>query len=40
MVAAVSLTMEQYFAYANVDAAQHRFRPKRAVPWLARVFGI
>ncbi len=36
----IGITMEQYFAYANVDAAQHRFRPKRAVPWLAKVFGI
>ena len=36
----IGITMEQYFAYANVDAAQHRFRPTRAVPWLAKVFGI
>jgi len=36
----IGITMEEYFAYANVDAAQHRFRPTRAVPWLAGVFGI
>ena len=36
----IGISMEQYFAYANVDAAQHRFRPTRAVPWLAKVFGI
>lgn len=36
----IGITMEQYFAYANVDAAQHRFRPTRAVPWLAKVFEI
>ena len=26
------------FRYANVDAAQHRFRPNRPAPWLANVF--
>ncbi len=36
----IGITMEQYFAYANVDAAQHLFRPARALPWLAKVFGI
>ncbi len=34
------LTMEQYFAYAYVDAPRHRFRPHHAVPWLAGVFGV
>jgi hypothetical protein len=34
----VGLTMEQYFAYAYVDAPRHRFRPHHAVPWLAGVF--
>jgi hypothetical protein len=34
----VGVTMEQYFAYAYVDAARHRFRPHHAVPWLAGVF--
>lgn len=33
------ITMEEYFEYANVDAPQHRFRPERALPWLAKVFG-
>ncbi len=32
------LTMEEYFLYANVDPSKHRFRPERAIPWLARVF--
>ncbi len=36
----VGITGEQYFRYAYVDAAEHRFRPHRAVPWLARVFGM
>jgi hypothetical protein len=34
----IGITAEQYFAYAYVDAARHRFRPQRAVPWLAEVF--
>jgi Abhydrolase family len=34
------LTMDEYFRYANVDAKYHCFRPKRAVPWLADVFGV
>jgi hypothetical protein len=34
------LSMEEYFEYANVDVANHRFHPELAVPWLARVFGI
>ena len=32
--------MEGYFRYANVDPGYHCFRPKRAVPWLAGVFGM
>lgn len=36
----VGISNEQYFAYAYVDAARHRFRPHRAVPWLAEVFGM
>ena len=36
----VGITMEEYFLYANVDPSRHRFRPNRAVPWLAEVFGI
>lgn len=34
------VTMDEYFEYANVDAPNHRFRPDRAVPWLAKVFAI
>ncbi len=34
------VTMDEYFQYANVDAPEHRFRPERAVPWLAKVFGM
>ncbi len=34
------ISMDEYFRYANVDAQFHCFRPKRAVPWLAKVFGI
>jgi hypothetical protein len=34
------VTAEEYLAYANVDAPMHRFRPDRAVPWLASVFGL
>jgi len=36
----VGINNEQYFAYAYVDAARHRFRPHHAVPWLAGVFGM
>ena len=36
----VGISSEQYFAHAYVDAARHRFRPHRAVPWLAEVFGL
>ncbi len=36
----IGITMEQYFEYAYVDAARHRFRPHHAVPWLAGVFGM
>ncbi|NOX54754.1 MAG: hypothetical protein GXP27_10005 [Planctomycetes bacterium] len=34
------LTQEEYLAHANVDVEKHCFRPARAVPWLARVFGM
>ncbi|MCP4643610.1 MAG: hypothetical protein GY851_24390 [bacterium] len=34
------LSDEEYFQYANVDVPFHCFRPKRAVPWLAEVFGL
>lgn len=34
------VSMDEYFQYANVDAAYHCFRPKRAVPWLAGIFGL
>jgi hypothetical protein len=33
------VTDAEYFEYANVDPANHRFRPERVVPWLAGVFG-
>ncbi|MCX7887411.1 MAG: alpha/beta hydrolase family protein [Verrucomicrobiae bacterium] len=36
----IGITMEQYFEYAYVDPATHRFRPTVAVPWLAKVFGL
>jgi len=36
----VGITMETYFRYAYVDPKRHRFRPNRAVPWLAKVFRI
>ena len=32
------LTHEEYFLYANVDVADHRFHPEHAVPWLKGVF--
>ncbi|MAF65275.1 MAG: hypothetical protein CMJ84_06410 [Planctomycetes bacterium] len=32
------LTDKEYFLYANVDVADHRFHPEHAVPWLADVF--
>ncbi len=35
----IGITGEQYFRYAYVTPALHRFRPTRAVPWLAKVFG-
>ena len=35
----IGISMEEYFRHANVDAAMHRFRPGRAVPWLAEVLG-
>lgn len=34
------VSMEEYFRYANVDPAQHQFRPERAVPWLADIMGV
>lgn len=36
----IGITGEQYSMYACVDKGQHRFRPERAVPWLADVFGM
>lgn len=32
------LTGEEYFLYANVDVANHRFHPEYIVPWLTEVF--
>ena len=32
------LTDQEYFLYANVDVAAHRFHPEHAVPWLTKVF--
>lgn len=34
------LSGDEYFVYANVDVQEHCFRPKRAVPWLANLFGM
>ncbi len=34
------LSGEEYLEYANVEVAEHCFRPKRAVPWLAKQFGM
>ncbi|MHB8903011.1 MAG: alpha/beta hydrolase family protein [Thermoguttaceae bacterium] len=34
----VGISDQEYFVYAYVDAPRHRFRPQRAVPWLAEVF--
>jgi len=31
------LTDEEYFLYANVDVANHRFHPEHAVPWLTEI---
>ena len=31
------LSNEEYFLYANVDVAEHRFHPEHAVPWLTEV---
>lgn len=31
---------EDYFKYVNVDVPNHRFRPERAIPWLAKQFGV
>ncbi len=36
----VGITSDEYLEYANVDVGMHRFRPTRAVPWLAKVFGV
>jgi hypothetical protein len=33
------LTMDQYFAYANVDPPEHYFKANLAVPWLRNVLG-
>ena len=32
------LAQEEYFLYANVDVADHRFHPEYAVPWLTKIF--
>ena len=32
------LTQEEYFLFANVDVAEHRFHPEHCVPWLTGVF--
>lgn len=34
------LSEKEYFLYANVDVANHRFHPEHAVPWLTGVFGM
>lgn len=34
------LTSDEYFKYANVDVANHRFHPEHAVPWLEKVFAV
>ncbi len=34
------LSGDEYLLYANVDVKEHCFRPKRAVPWLAKLFGM
>lgn len=34
------LSSDEYLDHANVDVQEHCFRPKRAVPWLADVFGM
>jgi len=34
------LSAEEYFEYANVDVANHRFHPGVAVPWLAKVLDV
>ena len=34
------ITSDEYLEYANVEASMHRFRSTRAVPWLAKVFGM
>jgi len=34
------LSLDQWFEYANVDVANHAFKPDLAVPWLQRTFGM
>jgi len=34
-----ALTSDEYFLYANVDVAEHSFKPDVAVPWLLQVLG-
>jgi hypothetical protein len=34
------MSMEEYFAYANVNPAQHCFKEKVAVPWLSEVLEV
>lgn len=36
----IGITGEQYFQHAYVTPSLHRFRPDRAVPWLAKVLGV
>ncbi|MDF1745329.1 MAG: alpha/beta hydrolase family protein [Gimesia sp.] len=31
---------EEYFKYVNVDVPNHRFRPERVIPWLAKQFDV
>jgi hypothetical protein len=33
-----SMTIPQFLEYANIDAANHHFKPDLAIPWLNRVF--
>ncbi len=33
------LTMQEYFAYANIDEPMHHFKGQIAVPWLAEMLG-
>lgn len=36
----IGINNEQYFQHAYVKPELHRFRPDRAVPWLAKVFNL